>query len=817
MEWNMPYNRMTQTVVLPRSKKKILLKIAAITCGVFMLIFTALYIFIQVKKDEILSAINKEIAERIKGEVHIGKMDVSLFNHFPSISIVMKDVEVGDSLLTLHHRSLVQLKKMVIDLNWAALFNSKDKVKRITASNGKVMIFTDTTGYTNLYILKNNEKKKPDRSTAMPEVVLLQVEFMMYDLIKEKQQHYQVEHASLKEEDDNVFEADIDIKVHTMVFNMYKGSFVANKILKGKFNFQKNEDESFSFDNIRIQIEQYPFYFTGKFMLQEKGQPFHLVVTADKILYKDVRSFLPLKIATSLAIVQVDQPLNARAEITGLLKGGLPLVNVSWDIPITNLKTPLQNFDSASLTGTFTNEITKGLPRTDPNSRIIIHNFKALWKGLPVHSDKMEILDLSNPVLSCDLVSSFPLLAMNQMTGIQSFLFQKGNCEIRIGYSGPLMNNNSNNSIVNGSVHFVDGKMLYVPRNVLVQNFTGDIFIRNSDVFLHKFNLKLMDQVLSIEANAKNLISMMSADPASAVINFEITSPSLDVQKFNYFFGSRKTVKAKGNSINSVLSKIDDVLEKGKLNIRLLANAIHYKNFDASDVQADVSLLKDRYIVQEIRMKHAGGDMSISGDLRSAGKNYNAALQFNMKGMQVTKLFRSFDNFGQDAITSKNLEGNLTVNSVTNLMLDEKGSILPATINSRINFLLQNGVLQNFEPVKKMQKFVFKNRNFDTIRFADLQNVLEVRQKKIYINRMQIKSSVLTMYVQGVYANDSSSDLSIQLPISNLFKRKDQLNLLNMGNHKSGGSSIYLRGRTGGDGNIEFKLDLFNRFKNQRL
>ncbi len=807
---------MVNTVVLKRSKRKLLLKAIAIICAVFISSIIALTIVIQVKKDDILASVNKEISEKVKGKVSIGNMDVSLFRHFPSVSVLMENVVLGDSMLQLHHQPLLQMKEITVDIKWAALFNVVDKIKRITATEGKIVIFTDTSGYTNKYIFKNEPGKKSNTASVIPDIVLKKVEFLMYDLIQEKKQHFQVNHFELSEDSNDNFEADIDLKVNAMIFNSKKGSFLRDKNIKGKFSFQKSEEGLFSFGNIRLNIQDHPFYLSGKFLTKAEGQPFELKVSTEKILYNDIRKLLPEKVSAALAIADADQPLNVKAEIFGTLKKGRPLVNVSWQTPNTNLKTPLQNFDSASFSGTYTNEVTKGLPRSDPNSRIIISNFKALWKGMPVESKKMEILNLKAPVLTCDIVSGFPLSKLNESAGIQSFLFQKGTCAIQIGYSGPLINNNNENSIVNGAIHFIDGQMLYVPRNVLVQNFIGDIIIRNSDVFLKGLKIKLMDQLISIEGNAKNLISMMNTDPGNAVIDFLISSGSLDLRKFTYFFQSRKAVKSQGSSINSLLSRIDEVLEKGKLNIRLLAGKIRYKNFDASDVQADLSLFTDKYIVREIKMKHAGGDMLVKGDLTSAGKNFNAALHFNMKNMQVTKLFHSFDNFGQDAVTSKNLEGKLSVNADATLMLNDKGEIVPSSINSQVNFILQNGLLQNFEPVKKMQKFVFKNRNFDTIRFADLQNVLEIRQKQIHINRMEIRSSVLSMYVQGVYANDGSTDISIQLPLSNLVKNKNQLNLVNLGNQKSGGTSIFLRGRPGSDGSIDFKLDLFNRFKKQK-
>jgi hypothetical protein len=78
---------------------------------------------------------------------------------------------------------------------------------------------------------------------------------------------------------------------------------------------------------------------------------------------------------------------------------------------------------------------------------------------------------------------------------------------------------------------------------------------------------------------------------------------------------------------------------------------------------------------------------------------------------------------------------------------------------------------------------------------------------------MEIQSNVLSMFVEGIYSMKGTTDMSIQVPLSNLKKRKADYKPENVGTDKKGGSSIYIRGRPGADGNIQFKADLFNKFK----
>ena len=81
---------------------------------------------------------------------------------------------------------------------------------------------------------------------------------------------------------------------------------------------------------------------------------------------------------------------------------------------------------------------------------------------------------------------------------------------------------------------------------------------------------------------------------------------------------------------------------------------------------------------------------------------------------------------------------------------------------------------------------------------------------------MQIQSSVFSMFVEGVYGLKGNTDLGIQVPLSNLKKRKNDSGPENKGVDRKGGPSIHVRGQTGPDGKIKFKLDLFNKFNKEK-
>lgn len=78
---------------------------------------------------------------------------------------------------------------------------------------------------------------------------------------------------------------------------------------------------------------------------------------------------------------------------------------------------------------------------------------------------------------------------------------------------------------------------------------------------------------------------------------------------------------------------------------------------------------------------------------------------------------------------------------------------------------------------------------------------------------MQIESTVLTLFIEGVYSLRGNTDISIQIPLSNLRKRDEDYKLDNKGGEAKGGASIFVRGTPGEDGKIKFKLDIFRKFR----
>jgi hypothetical protein len=239
---------------------------------------------------------------------------------------------------------------------------------------------------------------------------------------------------------------------------------------------------------------------------------------------------------------------------------------------------------------------------------------------------------------------------------------------------------------------------------------------------------------------------------------------------------------------------------------------VRYKKFKASQVKASLLLAGNKVTMKEVSLQHAGGTATMKGSLTNGANTNFIKMESRIAGMEIPKLFRAFDNFGQDAITAANTNGLLTANIGMACELTDKAVIRENTMKGTVDFSVINGELNQFEPVMKITEVAFKKRDFSQIRFAELKNTLEVTGSAFHIHKMEIRANVVVLFVEGIYDSKLGTDMSIQVPVSNLSRAENDV----MENKGKAGVNVRLRAKTGADGKLNISWDPLNNASKQR-
>ncbi len=808
-------------------KRKKILKIAG---GIFfgfiallIILFAVIQIYVNTHKQSLLKLVNEKLSDAIAGEVSVKDIEVNVWRHFPSVNIRIKDINLKDSV---YNKSLLKVKYVSTRLNVLKLIGGEVDIHNVYLEDGVIHLFTDKNGYSNTYIFKQNKTKQPGAHPAIiDEIELKNIHFVTQDAVKNKWYGVKANyiHADLDYADSiTKIEMTENVLVRGLGFNLAKGYFLKNKVVKADWNLAYNsKSKQLSFAETPVDIGASHFKLKGDFFLADTlNAHFKLIVKSDAIDYKEAASLVSPNISDKINLVSLTKPLALTAIIEGPMAfRTIPIVNVQWVVKDNQLVTPVITLDKCAFTGSFTNERNKAYPRTDDNSEVLLTKLSASWGGISLIANTNTIVtNLVHPILQFDFSSTTTLSELDERLGLSTLRFISGGALLNVQYNGPLGIDPSKLQYLSGNLVIKDAEVNYEPRNLTFSHCNGEIIFSQTDLLVKNLQCDLNTNHFKVEVvgNNLNLLAQTSL-PGKASLLCNVFTPDLDLTDFKTLFQARRvTVSRKKNNRSTAnsLVQLDDALQNGTLDMNLTANAVHLNRFTARNVVARLGFKNNDINVTQVSLQHADGTLKMEANVHQINNNYHeASTKLLLDNINVQKLFYAFNNFGMTGLTSSHLRGILTMKGNLNLGIDNKGNVLPKTMLGNLHFSLKRGSLINYKPLMDIQKIVFKNRNLDNIEFAELKDSLELKRNEIYIHRMEIESSALTAYIEGIYSFADNTNISIQVPLSNLKKRDDDYEVKNKGAKRKAGASVYLRAKSDGDGGVKIGLDIFKKLR----
>jgi hypothetical protein len=823
MAWIFPQYKCM--IKLPQKKY---VRIALKIIGALTILMTVLMLvadaYIHSHKEEISQKIRTLLSQSIDGQVNIKDVDVSLLATFPYAGINILGTTVLDSQ---YHRPMLKAGYASVRISLFQLLNPHPEVSKIVIRNGTFHFFTDTTGYTNAYLLL---KKNQPQKNAAPSLIIHKIEFanvsaLIEDAKKNKRYDFTFNNldASINKDDSTyTIKMSEEAYVRGLGFNLDRGSYLDSQTVNSnkwilKFNAASHD---LSFGETNIVVNGFRYAVSGDFHLRDSAN-FHLRVSTSNVPYKKILELLTVKIRSHLKDLGIEGPVDAEADLKGdLAYLAQPLVVIKCSTKGNQIITPIASFTDCSFTGMFTNRAVDSLPASDENSIVLINNFKGSWGEIQLNADSIRLTNIVDPRIKFNFFSKCNFETLNDQLSFESIDFTGGTAQLYLRYAGPLMASPELLSKLTAAIQLQDVSLVYVPRDLSFSHCSGSVIISENNVAVDNLRCDLKGNHFEINASASNVNGHASRNMAKASVQCNVFTPSIDLDDFRVVFSPRK-IKNHGKKSKSNLAatadKIDDILNNGDLQMNIKANHVNLKNFNADNVVAQVLFHGDDWEIQKADLIHAGGRLSITSSLHQVNANYHMAnAKLNAQNVDVRKLFYAFDNFGLDDLTYHNLKGTVNANADLAFATNNDGRVIPGTMQGAVDFSIKNGALVNFIPIEKLQGIAFLSRDLSNITFAELKNKLTIKGSEIEIPRMEIASSAITMYVGGVYSLKNKTDISIQVPLSNLARKDSAYKPVNKGPDARVGPSIWLRAKSDETGKIKIGLQLFGKHKKDK-
>ena len=763
--------------------KKIIKRILFFFIGVLALLFiisNAFAVYFYYNKEQIVNQINQAISEKINGTIHIGDIQYESLKGFPNVTLNLKQVELKDSLWAIHKRTLLKADNIGIRLNLMHLLANEIVLDKIEIDGATFNFFIAKNGYDNTRIFKSRSKEASEKESidiSFDEIILNQVHFISENVQNNKL--FDFDNISLKSKIDYQRKdwqttLYLETSAKSMAFNTVNGSFIRDKTVKGTFDINYlNEKNSISVETKNLIIGKDLFDVKGHFSLDKDKSPFEITIKT-KILWREASRLLTNKISSKLDQFDLKKPINASCKIKGDMSAeGDPEIIVNTIVRNNELHVPDAVISDCSFEASFTNNSKNGMGFNDKNSIIVIQNGSGIYKSIPFKIPRGAIDNFENTIASGSLTSDFDMIHLNEIISKDFMHFSKGHAKVNLDFKANIVNLEFQKPHFTGNVSINNTTVKYGPRNLTFQNTDVQLDFTERALLIKKLQFKDRLNEVFMEGKINNFLNLYYDNPEKMVVNWSIYCPYFDVKQFVGLVAnsSEKEVK-KPNKTDNFSNKLNSVVDKSQVVLNLKSDKMVYGKLLATNAKMTVLLMNNKLIVKKGWVQSAGGIISFDGQIGPQKKAYLFESKVQVNQVGIERFLSSFDNFGIQSFAPKNIKGKLTASASVKGTMLSGGKLDLNSLVGKSQFDVYKGALIDFQPIRKIGKFVFPFRNTDSIVFSELSADLKLKGDRVHIKDLKVSSNVLNLDVNGIYSFNEGTNLSMIVPLRN--PKKDE-------------------------------------------
>jgi len=731
-------------------------------------------------KDQIIKQFILKANEQLSTPVKIGKIDVSIFQSFPRISIVFNDVYVEDSHPGLY--PLLTAKQVSFHLNPIEVYRGQYTIQGLKVVDSETNLKVDAKGENNYTITKESSGGGPIR----------------FELKNVNLKNTRVRYVDLQRTDEYIFTS---VQLYASIQssnNMYhiaaKGNVDTEKLKVGKLSLLEGKsflvntslayddtEKSLQIQSANLQLSTSLFTVKGSYSWKEKSM-INIVTEGENTDIQTLLSLLPENTASPYKQYQSRGEIYFRASLQGEISDKKsPAFSASFGFSKATFFHPQykSKIEEASMEGSFATPSLR-----DPSVAVLsLKNITGKLNDKPFQAnliirnlnDSDVILDFKGDVDAEALTSFYPMESLKQVTGLLS---------ADIAFEGKLSWLKSKATAqrvsTRGSVEARDLNITYGKDEILLKNLNGVFQFNNNDLALSNVSAQLGASEIRLNGFFKNIITFLLFDDQPVGIEADLKSSFLNVDElFSYAFGK----ETKGGVTEGYEFRISPNIY---LNFNCDVNKLQYKRFTGRSLKGDLLVKNQVAVSRNIQVKTMGGNLSLNGIVDATNrKAIDVMSTFTLDGLSVDSIFYVFENFQQTFIQDKHLKGNAFADVTLELTLNQNLKLFQETLVADISANIKNGELNQFEPLKRLNKYL-DDEGLSALRFADLKNEIHIENKTVYIPQMEVRSNVTVLQISGTHTFDQHIDYRIVTPLNN--KRKIDIN-------EAGGAIEEMEGR----------------------
>ena len=751
--------------------KKILLWILLI---ILFLIIASIGIAVVFEKQigqQLITAINKELVH----DIEVEDFELSLLRGFPYVSARLKQVQVPDKRKNL----LLEAEAMSFNIGLLGLLQSNLNISNVLIENGALFVEVDRRGRANYLIAKETEVESAamtggDFSLSIKEATLNNMELIYIDQQSKQEMKLLLENASFTGKfDSQEFSLISDATMQSNFVELESTRYLVGKKLGYTAEIYVDLNNGlYEFQDVVLTVDQNDFDIKGTVQQQTKGTVFDLVINNKDGNLESVIKLLP--------------------EEYEYLEGFSSRGNFDFDIIVkgkmNDKETPAVDFRFGLVDGIIENDelgtsirdvsfaagFKNGKSPNGKDAVFEITDFKGYFNRELIES-KLKISNLENPNIQLDLDGTLPLESIYHLLDMDNIEDGDGEMELRNihingNYEDMINTSRIHKVYASGEIEFDDASLTINDEELTLDK--GIVAMKNNQLRAVNVKLEGAGTEMVFDGYFTNVLPVLLADSINskdAKLQFDATlkADEIDIDRLLTAVSLKleDDLVAKGGDIDSLK---EEKTEQREFITNFLDGtfAVDLKSFNYNKVEGENFTGKlsfennEMSIVGEIK-EIMGGTIDVDGT-GYFEESSRLKLKVICAEIIAKEFFRQLEDFGQEVLSFKNLEGALSAKMAISAKWDKAGEFDYDNLRVLADVSAKEGELNNFSMLESFSSYV-KVNDLRRIRFVDMRNWFEIKNQKIYIPVMLIQTNAMNMMLSGEHSFENEFDYNIKI------------------------------------------------------
>ncbi len=754
---------------------RILKIIAVLIIAVILTLFTASFLMQDKVAGIILKSLNKSISTKFEFET----VRLSFLRKFPKASLDLINVLIHSSpgfdrsaFSAINTDTLLAAKSIFIEFSITDIYHGIYNIERIGVKEGLLRLFTDTAGMVNYDItVETGEKTDGDLTIDLNRISLDDLKAYYNNLATELIIEGVIENGHLKSRisgDEIDFTAVSAMQISN--FQLYK-TRIKNTISADIDLSLHSSDSGTVFNKGFLKFDNYSFGLKG---FISSDDLLDLSLTGENLDIQRIKKYLPEEFLKKISDYDPAGVLQVSSRIKGLVtRTSYPGIEINFQLENGSviLMDKALSLNGVSLSGFFTNG-QEQIPKT---SLFTLDNFRgnlgsAQYTGslsLSNFDSLNGILQLKGKVIPGELKDFFRIKTISSSEGsIDVDLKMEGSFPKKNKYSfWDILNLNPD-----ADLNFNSFSIGIKNNSIIINQVNGNLAIADS-VTADNLRFDYKDHKFVVNGIFKELPEWLAGKSAILIASASIRCGHLKPESL---FPAASAADSSSEREKAYSLPTDIILD-----LNFAIDTFSFRKFRAEKINGTLSYKPKLVNFKILRMNSLDGMISGNGFIvQNTDKSFNARGSFDLEKVNINSAFRSFNNFGQDFLKAENINGNLSGSLSLLLPADSLLKIDIKSINAEGKYVLANGALIDFEPVKQLSSFI-ELSELENISFEQLENDFFIRNNILFIPQMDIKSSAADLSVNGKHSFNNDYEYHVKILLSEMLSKKLKKTKLN--------------------------------------